>query len=110
MSEKDIMELAEALHWCSFDELCQRRLLDADFIVQCIEAGIVDMQVDAPQAEWRFSTATVLRIERARRLQQDLDVQLADLALVLDLLDEVQTLRQEVATLRRRLQHWEHSL
>jgi chaperone modulatory protein CbpM len=110
MSDKDRMEPMDTLSWCSFDELCQRRLLDADFILQCVDAGIIEMQLQTPRTEWRFSTTTVLRIERARRLQRDLDVQLADLALVLDLLEEVQTLREEVATLRRRLQHWEHVL
>jgi chaperone modulatory protein CbpM len=111
MNDSDLMELAEALQQaCSFDELCQRRLLDADFIVQCVEAGIIDVHARLPRADWRFSTQTILRIERAQRLQRDLDVQLQDLALVLDLLDEVQTLREEVVLLRRRLQHWEHSL
>jgi chaperone modulatory protein CbpM len=107
MNERDIMELAEALQDCSFDELCQRRLLDADFVLQCIESGIVEVQAQT-RAEWRFSAQAMLRIERARRLQRDLDVQLQDLALVLDLLDEVDGLREEVAMLRRRLQHWEH--
>jgi len=110
MNDRDLNELNEALQACSFDELCQRRLLDADFVVACVDAGIVDVLALQPRAEWRFSTQTVLRIERAQRLQRDLDLQLHDLALVLDLLDEVQTLREEVLMLRRRLQHWEHSL
>lgn len=110
MNDSDLMELADALQACSFDELCQRRLLDADFIVACVEAGIVEAHAQLPRTEWRFTTRTILRIERAQRLQRDLDVQVQDLALVLDLLDEVQTLREEVSALRRRLQHWEHPL
>ncbi|MGA0805791.1 MAG: chaperone modulator CbpM [Pseudohongiellaceae bacterium] len=108
MSDRDLLQLADLLEACSFEELCQRRLLDADFIVHCVEAGIVDVHAQQPLTEWRFTTQTVLRIERALRLQRDLDMQLQDLALVLDLLDEVQQLREEVVALRRRLQHWEH--
>lgn len=107
MNEHELMQLADALESCSFEELCQRRLLEADFVLQCVEAGIVEMQAGLPPAQWRFTTVSVLRIERARRLQRDLDVQLGDLALVLDLLDEVESLRAEAAALRRRLQHWE---
>lgn len=108
MSDRDLLELTELLEACSFDELCQRRLLDADFIMRCVEAGIIDVHAQLPRAQWRFTAQSVLRIERAQRLQRDLDIQLQDLALVLDLLDEVQQLREEVVALRRRLQHWEH--
>lgn len=104
MNDTESLGLVE---WYSFDELCRRPRLDADFVLQCVEAGIVDMQARQPPQEWRFSATTVLRLERARRLQHDLEIQLNDLALVLDLLDEVEGLRLEVAMLRRRLQHWE---
>lgn len=108
MNEHDIMDLAEALQVFNLDELCQRRLLDAEFVVQCVELGIVDIHHAQPRSAWRFPVAAVLRMERAQRLQRDLGVQTDDLALVLELLDEVETLRAEVTALRRRLQHWEH--
>lgn len=107
MSDKDLGGSVDALQWYSLDELCRRPRLDADFVLQCMEAGIVELQAHEPPGRWRFSAAMVLRIERARRLQHDLEVQLNDLALVLDLLDEVESLRGEVASLRRRLQYWE---
>lgn len=112
MTSKEIHELVEALQEWSLVELCQRHLLDADFIVACVESGITEasgLVANLPQAEWRFSAAAVLRIEKARRLQRDLELGLSEMVLVLDLLDEVESLRAEVNSLRKRLQHWEHS-
>lgn len=113
MTDKAVYELTEVLQTCSFDEMCERYLLDADFIVRCVESGITEVEVtqlQVPQPQWRFSIAAVQRIEKARRLQRDLDINLNDLALVLDLLEEVEDLRTTVSVLRKRLQHWEQGL
>jgi chaperone modulatory protein CbpM len=112
MTSNEIHELVEGMQEWSLLELCQRHLLDADFIVACVESGIIEaggLAATMPQAEWRFSAAAVLRIEKARRLQRDLELGLGEMVLVLDLLDEVESLRAEVSSLRKRLQHWEHS-
>lgn len=108
----DLHELVEAMQEWSLVELCQRQLLDADFIIACVECGITDvvgLAEKLPQAQWRFSAAAVVRIEKARRLQRDLDLGLNEMALVLDLLDEVDSLRAEVSELRKRLRYWEHA-
>jgi hypothetical protein len=49
----------------------------------------------------------LLRIQKAYRLHRDLDIHPASLGLILELLDEREALREEVAMLRRRLSHWE---
>ena len=93
---------------CSMNELCRRNNLETDFVVQCVEVGIADAQGKTP-VEWIFTSKAAVRIQKAYRLQRDLEINLNGLAMVLDLLEEVETLQDEVAYLRKRLSHWEHS-
>lgn len=110
MSEHDLIELAEALEACTFNELCERYMFDEKFIIECVDLGITVIEgrdEGIPMTQWQFTPTAVLRIEKARRLQRDLDIRLSDMALVLDLLDELEDLRNEVDFLRKRLRHWE---
>ena len=104
-----IYEMDQLDSWvtCSFNELCLRNNLDTDFVVQCVEVGIADAMGDSP-VEWSFTSSAAVRIQKAYRLQRDLEINLNGLAMVLDLLDEVESLQEEVASLRKRLSHWEH--
>jgi chaperone modulatory protein CbpM len=47
-------------------------------------------------ARGRFSGSCIARARTARRLQRDLDLNLAGVALALDLLDEIGTLRDRL--------------
>lgn len=47
--------------------------------------------------EWRFQGATLRRARVALRLTRDLEINPAGVALVLDMLDEIETLRAQVA-------------
>jgi chaperone modulatory protein CbpM len=93
---------------CSLRELCERIALDEQFVIQCVEHGIA--RVEGQQTvEWTFSTEAVLRIRKAWRLHRDLDLHISSLGLVLELLDDRDTLQQEVLSLRRRLREWEQA-
>jgi chaperone modulatory protein CbpM len=104
-----IYEMDQSDTWvtCSFSELCLRNNLDTDFVVQCVEVGIADATGASP-VEWSFTSSAAVRIQKAHRLQRDLEININGLAVVLDLLDEVEALQEEVASLRKRLSHWEH--
>jgi len=107
-----IYEMDQLDTWvtCSFTELCQRSNLDSDFVVQCVEVGIADPQGSSNSpVEWSFTSNAAIRIQKAYRLQRDLEIDLNGLAVVLDLLDEVETLQGELTSLRKRLAHWERS-
>lgn len=54
----------------------------------------------------RFETGALIRLRSARRLQQDLQVNLPGIAMSLELLDEVKQLREEVIRLRGQLRHY----
>ena len=51
------------------------------------------------QREWRFAAADLVRAMRALRLERDLGVNPAGAALAIELLDEMQHLRDRVRTL-----------
>lgn len=60
---------------------------------QDVEGGTVGGEITET---WRFSGPTLERAIRARRLQRDLDLNLPGVALVLELMDEIESLRQRL--------------
>lgn len=100
-------EAPEDLVMCTLQELCERiAAVDEHFIVQCVEQGIAHVRGRDP-GEWLFTSTAVLRIRKAYRLHRDLDLQIDSLGMVLELLDERDSLRQQIDALQRRLQQWE---
>ncbi|MGO4155047.1 chaperone modulator CbpM [Cupriavidus sp. YAF13] len=70
---------------------------DIEQVVALVEEGVLTPHgEDAPR--WRFDGATFKRARAALRLARDLELGVAGVAVVLDLLDEIETLR---AKLRR---------
>ncbi len=67
-----------------------------------VTEGLLRPQGSAPQ-EWRFSGLEVRRARRAVRLRRDLELNLAGTALALDLLDELEGLRERIRVLERQL-------
>ena len=53
---------------------------------------------------WRFSAVSVMRSRKALRLQRDLEINIPGLAVTLDLLDEVESLRAQVQSLKQQLE------
>jgi chaperone modulatory protein CbpM len=66
-------------------------------IVELVAEGVLEPAGEDP-TDWRFHGASLTKARTAIRLQEDLGVNLAGVALALDLLDEIETLR---ARLRR---------
>ncbi|MGD9601729.1 MAG: chaperone modulator CbpM [Gammaproteobacteria bacterium] len=72
-----------------------------------VEFGVLKPEGAHP-AEWRFPPHAVMQARRAQRLQRDLELNLPGLALALELLDHIEDLRREVATLRAQLARFTH--
>ena len=79
-------------------QLCRACGVHADWIISLVEESIIE-----PQGEdirlWRFSGASLVRARSALRLQRDLGVNLAGIALALDLIEELESLRAQMKTL-----------
>lgn len=76
----------------SLGELCQACSSHAEWIITLVEEGILD-PIGTSKGQWQFSSTCLQRAQTARRLQRDLDINLAGIALALNLLDEIDYLR-----------------
>jgi chaperone modulatory protein CbpM len=64
------------------------------------EHGIIEAH-GSRQAEWRFSHVSIIRLRRAKRLERDLGLNAAGIALALDLMAEIETLKSRLIRLER---------
>jgi chaperone modulatory protein CbpM len=79
----------------TLQEVCRVCAAQAGLILELIEEGVIDPLGPAPE-RWRFTGVQVQRARVALRLQQDLGINPAGSALVLQLLEEVHTLRAQL--------------
>jgi chaperone modulatory protein CbpM len=70
----------------------------AEWILALVEEGVIE-PVGADQTHWHFPGHCLRRVRIVQRLQSDLGVNLAGAALALELLEEVETLRNRIAAL-----------
>jgi chaperone modulatory protein CbpM len=72
----------------------------AEWIIELVQEGALE-PIDYQQTQWRFPATSLQRVRAARRLQRDLNINLAGVALALDLLDEIETLESRLRQLER---------
>ncbi|MGI6638455.1 MAG: chaperone modulator CbpM [Desulfobulbus sp.] len=82
--------------YCSFGELCRLCGASAEQIHEMVAEGIISPEGRTP-AEWRFTLVSLHRVQTVVRLHQDLHINLPGCALVLELLDELDSLRSLLA-------------
>ena len=88
--------------YLSFTEVCLQTGVEEDTVIEIIEQGIVE-PIGASHTEWLFSPAMLTLTKKAVRLHHDLDVNWAGIALAIQLLDEVEQLREKNRYLQSRL-------
>lgn len=79
----------------SLDELCRACASSTEWVIELVDEGVLD-PVGHERDLWRFSGASLQRARAATRLQNDLNINLAGIALVLDLMDEIQALHERL--------------
>lgn len=79
-------------------ELCRVCSLPADQVIELVEEGVLEPQGDA-MTTWRFQATSIRRVYCVQRLTQDLGVNLPGAALAIELLDEMNSMRQRLARL-----------
>ena len=73
----------------SLGELSQACCVEVEFIVELVQEGVLEPL----DAQWRFSGNSLLRLRKAVNLHRDLGLNLAGIALALDLLEERERLQ-----------------
>lgn len=96
MVKHEIMIIANYTEesWLTLDELCESCNLSSDIINQLIAYEIIHPQ--QLQGQQIFSINDLQRVKTALRLQRDLEVNIAGVALALDLLNELEELRAQM--------------
>lgn len=76
----------------SLFELCRACSADTHEVMMLVDAGVLEPLGSEP-AEWRFDGGSLRRTHVALRLARELGIEPCGLALVLDLLDQIDSLR-----------------
>lgn len=90
----------------SFTEFCLKTDVAKDTVIEIIEQGIVEPRGDSLD-EWVFSPDMLIVTKKAVRLHSDLNVDWPGVALAIDLLDEMEQLREKNRYLESRLSRFE---
>lgn len=77
----------------SLHDLCCACAVHAERIIELVEEGILE-PTGIGVIEWRFTGINLVRARIAIRLQHDLSINIAGVALALDLLEEIDDLKK----------------
>lgn len=83
----------------TLNDLCRASACSAERIIELVDYGAIE-PIGNEQINWRFTEASLHRAITAMHLQRDLEINIAGVALALDLLDEIKELRSELNLLR----------
>lgn len=92
----------ETRYYLTLTEVSQCVRLSADTVIAIVENGIVEPEGSGP-GDWQFDSGMLQTVRRATRLQRDLELDWAAVALALSLTEELQALREQNRRLRRQL-------
>ena len=82
-------------HQFTLTQLVQVCGTERERLVALVDEGVLSPQGEAPE-HWRFSGSELARARKALRLSRDLELGPGGTALVLQLLDEIGTLRRQL--------------
>ncbi len=91
----DILEEGVEL---SLAELCRSCELSSDEVLELVDYGVIEVST-SPGGRWRFQGHCLRRVRRAVRLRRDLGVNIAGVALALELLDELEAMHSRLRRL-----------
>ncbi|NCA76878.1 MAG: hypothetical protein EOM90_11125 [Alphaproteobacteria bacterium] len=84
--------------------MCEEYNIEPDFILELYEFGLIDLTELDEQKCIRHQT--IGELERMIHLRYELDINVAGIEAIGHLLNRVESLQQEVITLRNQLQRW----
>ncbi|MDX1458943.1 MAG: chaperone modulator CbpM [Marinobacter sp.] len=97
------VELGDTQVTYTLREICERGDVHAEYVIELVSYGVINPMNEGEAREWQFDVRSLVRLQKAQRLQRDLKLNLPGLAMSLELLDDVQELRREVDRLSRQL-------
>jgi chaperone modulatory protein CbpM len=86
----------DVLDTLSLTELCRFCGVETRWIVELVDHGAIEPQGVSIE-EWQFRGPNIAKAKKARRLNRDLGINAAGVAMVLDLIDERDRLMRRLA-------------
>lgn len=90
----------------TLQEVCSNTGLSRETVIDIVDHGIVEPQGEMPE-QWLFDDQCLCIVQRARRLQQDLELDWQGIAMIIELLEQRDRLLYENEALLRRLQRFD---
>jgi len=84
----------------SLGELSRSYGKPAEWILALVEEGVIE-PAGNDQTDWQFSGQCLRRVRIVQRLESDLGLNLAGAALAMELLEEIELLRNRIAILEK---------
>ncbi|WP_415401093.1 chaperone modulator CbpM [Tateyamaria sp. SN3-11] len=88
-------DILEAL---SLQELCRFCQADEEWVVELVQYGVLE-PVGSSSDNWHFRGRSIVRAKKAQRLSRDLGINVAGIALVLELIEQRDLARRALARL-----------
>jgi len=79
----------------SLQDLCHACSTSTEWVIELVDEGVLE-PIGHEQVHWRFSGPSLLRARAAMRMQRDLQINLAGVALALDLMEEIEAMRERL--------------
>ena len=76
----------------SLNDLCRACSTSAEWVIELVDEGVLE-PINYQQTLWRFTGVSLKKAQVAVRLQRDLGINIAGIALAVELLDEIETLQ-----------------
>ena len=83
----------------SLEELSHTCNVEVAWIIELVEHGIIEAR-GKTASEWKFSSLSVVSLAKAKRFDRDLGLNPAGIALVFDLLNEIDRLKAHLNVLK----------
>jgi chaperone modulatory protein CbpM len=82
----------------TLSQLCDACAVHAEYIIELVDEGFIEPS-GVEKSHWCFSGITIKRVRKAKHLQRDLGINLAGVALAIELMDEIEQLRARLERL-----------
>ena len=76
-------------------QLCETCAVHPDYIFRLVDEGFIE-PTGVEKSHWCFNGITIKRVKKAKRLQRDLGINLAGVALAIELIEEIEYLREKL--------------
>lgn len=102
MVKKELLIIADysQIEPLTFEEVCEICRIDATVMNELIENEIIHPYGQS-RKEWKFALAELPRVKRALRLQRDLEMNFTAVAVLMDVLDQMDEMRAHMEIMKK---------